>query len=336
MRKRFSIPFSMPFSTPRIASSEITPESTYLKRRDFIRAAGLAAAPALGGLSLHSEATVSTGGAALDYAVATPGAGGFHTDEKATPPGDISSYCNFYEFGTGKGDPARYAHEMTVDPWSIEISGAVHKPGKLHLEDIVAGFDLEERIYRLRCVEAWSMVVPWVGFPLAALLQRFEPTSKARYVEFQTLHRTDEMRGTRSYTSIIDWPYREGLRLDEAMHPLTLMAVGIYGKTLPNQNGAPLRLVVPWKYGFKSIKSIVAIRLTESRPATSWEALAPREYGFYANVNPQVDHPRWSQKSERRLPSTLFQPNRIPTRMFNGYGEQVAHLYRGMDLAKHY
>ena len=332
MRKHFSTPFS----TPRIASSEITPESTYLKRRDFIRAAGLAAAPARGGLSLHSEATVSTGGAALDYAAVTPGAGGFYTDEKATPPGDIASYCNFYEFGTDKGDPARYAHEMTVDPWSIEISGAVHKPGKLHLEDIISGFDLEERIYRLRCVEAWSMVVPWVGFPLAALLQRFEPTGKARYVEFQTLFRDDEMRGTRSYTSIIDWPYREGLRLDEAMHPLTLMSVGMYGKTLPNQNGAPVRLVVPWKYGFKSIKSIVAIRLTESRPATSWETLAPREYGFYANVNPQVDHPRWSQKSERRLPSTLFQPNRIPTRMFNGYGEQVAHLYRGMDLAKYY
>jgi sulfoxide reductase catalytic subunit YedY len=180
------------------------------------------------------------------------------------------------------------------------------------------------------------MVVPWVGFPLADLLQRFEPTSKARYVEFQTLQRSDEMRGTRSYTSIIDWPYREGLRMDEAMHPLTLMSVGIYGKTLPNQNGAPVRLVVPWKYGFKSIKSIVGIRLTETPPATSWQTLAPREYGFYANVNPQVDHPRWSQKSERRLPSTLFNPNRIPTRMFNGYGEQVAHLYQDMDLAKYY
>jgi sulfoxide reductase catalytic subunit YedY len=328
MRKRFSIPW--------IASSEITPESIYLQRRDFIRGLGLAAAPVLGGLSLHTEAAVNTGGATLDYAAATPGSGGFYTDEKATPPGDISSYCNFYEFGTDKGDPARYAHEMTVDPWSIEISGAVHKPGKLHLEDIVSGFDLEERIYRLRCVEAWSMVVPWVGFPLAELLQRFEPTGKARYVEFQTLHRGDEMRGTRSYTSIIDWPYREGLRLDEAMHPLTLMSVGIYGKTLPNQNGAPVRLVVPWKYGFKSIKSIVGIGLTETLPATSWQTLAPREYGFYANVNPQVDHPRWSQKSERRLPSTLFNPNRIPTRMFNGYGEQVAHLYQDMDLAKYY
>ena len=180
------------------------------------------------------------------------------------------------------------------------------------------------------------MVVPWVGFPLADLLQRFEPASNARFVEFETLHRPDEMRGTRSYTSIIDWPYREGLRIDEAMHPLTLVAVGMYGKTLPNQNGAPLRLVVPWKYGFKSIKSIVRIRLLEDQPATSWQALAPREYGFYANVNPEVDHPRWSQKSERRLPSSLFRPNRRSTRMFNGYGEQVAHLYQGMDLAKNY
>ena len=328
MRQRFLV--------PSIASSEITPETSYLKRRDFIRGLGLAAAPVMGGLSLQSQAAVSTGGAALDYAAATAGQDGYHTGEMLTPAGDIASYCNFYEFGTDKGDPARYAHEMTVDPWSIEVSGAVHKPGKLHLEDIISGFDLEERIYRLRCVEAWSMVVPWVGFPLADLLQRFEPTSNARYVEFQTLQRADEMRGTRSYTSIIDWPYREGLRLDEAMHPLTLMSVGLYGKTLPNQNGAPVRLVVPWKYGFKSIKSIVGIRLTETRPQTSWETLAPREYGFYANVNPQVDHPRWSQKSERRLPSTLFQPNRMPTRLFNGYGEQVASLYKGMDLAKNY
>jgi sulfoxide reductase catalytic subunit YedY len=328
MRQRFTI--------PPIASCEITSESAYLKRREFIRAAGLAAVPALGGLSLHAGAAVATGGAPLEYASAQPGASGFYTDEVQTPAGDIASYCNFYEFGTDKGDPPRYAHEMTVDPWSIEVSGAVNNPGKLHLEDIVSGFDLEERIYRLRCVEAWSMVVPWVGFPLADLLQRFEPTSKARYVAFQTLHRSQEMRGTRSFTSIIDWPYREGLRLDEAMNPLTLMSVGLYGKTLPNQNGAPVRLVVPWKYGFKSIKSIVGIRLTETPPVTSWQTLAPREYGFYANVNPQVDHPRWSQKSERRLPSSLFQPNRIPTRLFNGYAEQVGHLYQGMDLAKYY
>jgi len=328
MRQRFSI--------PRIASSEITSEAAYLKRREFIRAAGLAAAPALAGLSLQAEAAPTSGGAPLNYTAAAPGAEGFHTDEQQTPLTDIASYCNFYEFGTDKGDPARYAHEMSVDPWSIEVSGEVSKPGKLHLEDIVSGFDQEERIYRLRCVEAWSMVVPWVGFPLADLLQRFEPTGKAQYVEFRTLHRAGEMRGTRSFTSIIDWPYREGLRLDEAMHPLTLLSVGVYGKTLPNQNGAPVRLVVPWKYGFKSIKSIVSIRLTDKQPATSWQALNPREYGFYSNVNPAVDHPRWSQASERRLPSSLFRPNRMPTRMFNGYEEQVAHLYSGMDLARYY
>ena len=328
MRQRFSI--------PRIASSEITSETAYLKRRDFMRAAGLAAAPALAGLSLQAGAATETGGAALNYAAAAPGPEGFHTDEQSTPLSDIASYCNFYEFGTDKGDPQRYAHEMSVDPWSIEVSGEVMNPGKLNLEDIMSGFDLEERIYRLRCVEAWSMVVPWVGFPLADLLQRFEPTGKAKFVEFETLHRPGEMRGTRSFTSIIDWPYREGLRMDEAMHPLTLLSVGMYGKTLPNQNGAPVRLVVPWKYGFKSIKSIVSIRLTEEQPATSWQALNPREYGFYSNVNPQVDHPRWSQASERRLPSSLFRPNRMPTRMFNGYEEQVAHLYSGMDLARYY
>jgi sulfoxide reductase catalytic subunit YedY len=268
--------------------------------------------------------------------VAKPESGAFYTNEALTPEGDVQSYCNFYEFGTDKGDPQKYAHEMTVDPWTVEVEGEVRKPGKLHLEDILTRFDLEERVYRLRCVEAWSMVVPWVGFQLSDLLQQFEPTPRAKYVAFETLYRKSEMRGTRSFTSTIDWPYREGLRLDEAMNPLTLMAVGLYGKTLPNQNGAPLRLVVPWKYGFKSIKSIVRIRLTEKQPRTTWQALAPQEYGFYANVNPEVDHPRWSQASERRLPSTLFKPNRMPTRLFNGYSEQVAHLYRGMDLRKYY
>ena len=328
MRKRFS--------SPAIASSEITSESAYLNRRQFMQGLGVAAAPALAGLAGGARAAPVSGGEALDFAAAKPGAQGFYTDEVKTPLDDVASYCNFYEFGTDKGDPASYAHEMTVDPWSIEVSGEVGKPGKLNLEDILSGFDLEERIYRLRCVEAWSMVVPWVGFPLVDLLQRFEPTSKARFIEFRTLHRRGEMRGTRSFTSIIDWPYREGLRMDEAMHPLTLMSVGLYGKTLPNQNGAPIRLVVPWKYGFKSIKSIVSIHLSDKQPQTSWEMLAPREYGFYANVNPDVDHPRWSQGSERRLPSTLFQPNRMPTRKFNGYEEQVAHLYQGMDLGRYY
>lgn len=321
-------------SIPHIASSEITPEAVYLKRRDFMRAAGMAALPVVTGLS--APAAAAKGGAPLDYKTASSGGSGFNTDEDQTPYSDTTSYCNFYEFGTDKGDPARFAQQMTVDPWSIEVSGEVGSPGKLHLEDLLGGFDLQERIYRLRCVEAWSMVIPWVGFPLAELLQRFDPGSKAKYVQFETLHRRSEMRGTQSLTSTIDWPYVEGLRMDEAMHPLTIVAVGMYGKTLPNQNGAPVRLVVPWKYGFKSIKSIVGIRLTEKLPQTTWESLAPREYGFYANVNPEVDHPRWSQATERRLPSTLFKPNRIKTRMFNGYAEQVAHLYQGMDLARYY
>ena len=324
------------FKAPAIPSSEITPESVYLQRRQFMKAAGLLAAPALGGLALDANSAPATGGAPLEFQPATEGPDGFWTDETRTPADDISSYCNFYEFGTGKGDPAKYAHEMTVDPWSIEVVGEVAKPGKINLEDALSRYQQEERIYRLRCVEAWSMVVPWVGFSLADLLKDFEPTSKARYVAFETLHRPNEMRGTRSYTSIIDWPYKEGLRLDEAMHPLAILSVGMYGKTLPNQNGAPVRLVVPWKYGFKSIKSVVKIRLTEKQPPTSWQALNPREYGFYSNVNPEVDHPRWSQKYERRLPSSLFSPNRIATQKFNGYEEQVASLYTGMDLRKQY
>jgi sulfoxide reductase catalytic subunit YedY len=323
------------FVPPHIASSEITPESVYLNRRQLMRAAGAAALPlALAGG--RAQAARATGGAPLKFQAARPGRDGFHTTEALTPADDVKAYCNFYEFGTGKDDPARYAHEMTTEPWSIEIGGAVARPGKLNLEDVLARFDLEERIYRLRCVEAWSMVVPWVGFPLADLLSYVEPDSSAKYVAFRTLYRPGEMRGTRSFTSIIDWPYREGLRLDEAMHPLTLLSVGMYGKTLPNQNGAPIRLVVPWKYGFKSIKSIVRIDLLSEQPPTSWQSLAPNEYGFYSNVNPEVDHPRWSQKYERRLPTSFFNPNRIPTVKFNGYGEQVAHLYRGMDLRKFY
>jgi sulfoxide reductase catalytic subunit YedY len=325
------------FKVPELASSEITSESAYLDRRQFVKKLGLAAVPAgLAGAASVTAASVITGGKPLEYRPARPGDDGYLTDESPTPQQDFSDYCNFYEFGTDKGDPGRYAHEMTTDPWSIEVSGAVRKPGKLHLEDILAGFDLEERIYRFRCVEAWSMVIPWVGFPLADLLARFEPTGNARYVEFRTLYRRSEMRGTRSFTSIIDWPYREGLRMDEAAHPLTLLSVGAYGNTLPNQNGAPIRLVVPWKYGFKSIKSIVSIRLVEKQPLTSWQSLNAREYGFYSNVNPEVNHPRWSQATERRLPSTLFRPNRIPTRLFNGYAPQVAHLYKGMDLARYY
>jgi len=323
------------YSVPVIPSSEITPESVYLRRRQFMKAAGLSLVPALGAVPAVGYTATRTGGRPLDFQTA-PAGSAFATSEKKTPLEDVAAYCNFYEFGTGKGDPASHAHKMTVDPWSIEVGGEVARPGKLNLEDIMTGFDLEERIYRLRCVEAWSMVVPWVGFPLSQLLQRFEPTTDARYVAFKTLYRPKEMPGTRSFTSIIDWPYREGLRMDEAMHPLTIMAVGLYGKTLPNQNGAPVRLVVPWKYGFKSIKSVVSIELTRKRPMTSWQSINPREYGFYSNVNPNVDHPRWSQKYERRLPSSLLSPNRIPTRMFNGYEEQVAELYAGMDLRKEY
>jgi len=301
-----------------------------------MQAAGLLAAPALAGLASDVNARPATGGSPLEFRDAASGPAGFTTDEARTPRQDVTSYCNFYEFGSGKDDPAKYAHEMSVDPWSIAVEGEVARPGKLTMEDVLSRYDLEERVYRLRCVEAWSMVVPWVGFPLAALLKNFEPTSKARYVAFETLYRRDEMRGTRSFTSTIDWPYREGLRLDEAMHPLTLLAVGMYGKTMPNQNGAPIRLVVPWKYGFKSIKSVVRIRLTEKQPATTWQDLNAREYGFYSNVNPDVDHPRWSQKYERRLPSSLLRPNRIPTRLFNGYEDQVAGLYKGMDLKKYF
>ena len=249
------------FSIPHIASSEITPEAVYLDRRQFMRGVGIAAAPALASLATRAQAAPTTGGAALDFAAAAPGQEGFYTDETRTPLDDVAAYCNFYEFGTDKGDPARHAHEMTVDPWSIEVSGEVNKPGKLNLEDILSGFDLEERIYRLRCVEAWSMVIPWNGFPLADLLSWIQPTSQAKYVEFTTLYDPDQMPGQRR--AVLDWPYVEGLRMDEAMNSLTLMATGLYGKDLPNQNGAPLRLVVPWKYGFKSIKSIVKIRLVE-------------------------------------------------------------------------
>lgn len=318
---------------PTIASSEITPESVWLNRRELMQQAGLGALAAAG---LGSGAQATESPAPRDLPAAPSSCDGCSTTEALTPYADAISYNNFYEFGTDKSDPARYAHEMNVDPWSVEVGGLVNKPGKLNLEDLLTTFDLEERVYRFRCVEAWSMVVPWTGFPLADLLGRFEPTSDAKYVAFKTLYRRGEMRGTRSFTSIIDWPYQEGLRLDEAMNPLTLMTVGLYGKVLPNQSGAPLRLIVPWKYGFKSIKSIVSIELVDRQPETSWQQLAPQEYGFYSNVNPQVDHPRWSQRYERRLPSSLFNPNRIPTLPFNGYGEQVASLYQGMDLRVHY
>jgi sulfoxide reductase catalytic subunit YedY len=255
------------------------------------------------------------------------------TSEAQNSSEDITTYNNFYEFGTAKDDPARLAARFRPRPWSVTIAGEAGVTGTFALEDILKPHPLEERIYRLRCVEAWSMVIPWIGFPLGDLLKRFRPTSRARYVAFTTVLRPNEMPGQRF--PVLDWPYVEGLRIDEAMHPLTLLAVGLYGEVLPNQNGAPLRLVVPWKYGFKSIKSIVEIRFTEKQPPTSWNRSAPQEYGFYANVNPDVDHPRWSQARERRIGAGLFNP-RVPTLPFNGYAEQVAGLYRGLDLRKNY
>ena len=299
-----------------LKQSEVTDEQVFVNRRHLL--AGLAGIGLAGGLASASSAAQRA--------------------EELVPNEweDITNYNNYYEFGTGKSDPAKYAGALSTTPWSVEINGLVDRPAVYHLEDILKKMTIEERIYRFRCVEAWSMVVPWVGFPLAELLRRFEPKSEGKFVEFKTLYRRGEMRGTRSFTSIIDWPYSEGLRIDEAMNPLTLMTVGLYGKTLPNQSGAPLRLIVPWKYGFKNIKSIVEINVTNRQPKTSWQELAPQEYGFYANVNPEVSHPRWSQAYERRLPSSLFNPNRIKTQMFNGYGEQVASMYKGMDLARYY
>ncbi len=301
--------------------SEITRREHYLDRRALI--GGLLA----GGL-------LPSTGAALDGAPLRFTRTSRHSS--AEPPNsyeDITTYNNFYEFGTGKDDPARLGGKFRPKPWSVTVSGEAGVTGAFTLEDILKPHPLEERVYRLRCVEAWSMVIPWVGFPLGDLLKRFKPTSRAKYVAFKTVQRPAEMPGQRF--PVLDWPYVEGLRIDEAMHPLTILAVGLYGRELPNQNGAPLRLVVPWKYGFKSIKSIVEIRFTERQPPTSWNLSAPDEYGFYANVNPQVDHPRWSQAKERRIGAGVFAP-RQPTLMFNGYAEQVAGLYRGMDLAKNF
>jgi sulfoxide reductase catalytic subunit YedY len=313
-----------------IKPSEITPESAFLSRRNILKGAVAA--------GLISACTRNAGSATM------PASGEF-TDLNSWPGSlteepnsfeDITTYNNYYEFGTGKGDPARNAHSLQPSPWSVEVTGAADRTGNFTLEDILAPHTLEDRIYRFRCVEAWSMIVPWVGFPLGDLLARFEPTSQARYVQFFTLNDRSQMPGL-SYP-VLEWPYREGLTIEEAMHPLTLLTVGVYGKVLPNQNGAPLRLIVPWKYGFKSIKSIVRIHFTSRQPQTSWNMSAPQEYGFYSNVNPNVDHPRWSQATERRLGQglqALFN-SRVPTLMFNGYEEEVADLYRGLDLARNY
>lgn len=288
----------------KLSWSDVTPEALFLNRRAFIAGLGVAAAaPALAAV------------------------------EEPNSFEQITNYNNFYEFGFSKTDPAENAGQLTTDPWSVEIGGLVDRPGSYSVADLAPPNAVEERIYRLRCVEAWSMVIPWLGVPLAGVLQKAGVQPGAKFVAFETLYRPEEMPEQQRRS--MDWPYREGLRLDEAMHPLTILATGLYGRPLPNQNGAPIRLVVPWKYGFKSIKSIVKITLTDSQPVTTWQAMQPREYGFYANVNPQVDHPRWSQATERRIGAGLL-GGRQETLMFNGYGDQVAQLYAGMDLARDY
>ena len=318
------------------AEREVTPESFSLRRRQFLRGA-LATAGALAGALLvpGCRSASEPAGAASDPPadlppIANAVKGPFGTDEPPTRYADATGYNNFYEFGTDKEDPKEYAGTLVTKPWSVAIEGEVGKPGTIGLEDLLRPHTPEERIYRHRCVEAWSMVIPWIGIPLGDLLKRFEPTSKAKFAAFRTLLDPKQMPGQRR--AVLDWPYVEGLRMDEAMHPLAILAFGMYGRVLPNQNGAPLRLVVPWKYGFKSIKSIVAMRLTETQPPTSWNIAAPNEYGFYSNVNPEVDHPRWSQKTERRIGEF----RRRATLPFNGYAEQVAGLYTGMDLRKYF
>ena len=309
---------------PPIMASEITPKSVYMKRRDLF---GIAA----GGMALAMAPSAKA--AAL---TATPGA--YVVDEPLTPKESVTTYNNFYEFGTGKGDPSANAGAFKPTPWAITVDGMVGKPGTFDLEQLIKEFPLEERVYRMRCVEAWSMVIPWDGFPLAALLDKAEPLGSAKFVAFETVVRPEEMPGQSGYFQPLPWPYIEGLRLDEARNPLALLAVGLYGETLPNQNGAPIRLVVPWKYGFKGIKSIVRITLTDQQPVNTWQTANAGEYGFYANVNPAVDHPRWSQASERRIGGGGFfaAEERRPTLPFNGYAEQVAGLYAGMDLKANY
>lgn len=318
---------SRPEDSARILPSEITPQAIFLNRRELLQSAFAAGLITAAGV-LPSPAQAL---GKLNYT----SNGKFSSNEKPNSFQDISTYNNFYEFGTDKSDPATMSSSFKPTPWSVKISGEAEVKGTFTLEDILKPHPLEERIYRFRCVEAWSMVIPWVGFPLKDLIARFKPTSKAKYVAFKTVVRPSEMPGQRS--RVLDWPYVEGLRMDEAMHPLAFMAVGLYGQTLPNQNGAPIRLVTPWKYGFKNIKSIVEISFVEREPPSTWNIAAPSEYGFYSNVNPNKDHPRWSQARERRIGSGtgLFNA-RQPTLMFNGYEEQVASMYKGMDLQKYF
>ncbi|MBZ5496988.1 MAG: protein-methionine-sulfoxide reductase catalytic subunit MsrP [Acidobacteriia bacterium] len=315
---------------PDIRSSEITPKEIYLNRRKFMAGLGAAGTALVAGRflrNLMNPQTVVHAGTKLPYiksGLSTQG-------EKLTPYQDITTYNNFYEFGTDKEDPSRYATNFKTTPWTVSVEGLVKKPRTYDVDSIIRMHpSLEERIYRLRCVEAWSMVIPWIGIPLSSVIKAVEPASKARFVAFETLYDPKQMPEQRR--SVLEWPYVEGLRMDEAMHPLTFLVVGLYGETLPNQDGAPIRLVIPWKYGFKGIKSIVKIRFVEKQPPTTWNIMAPQEYGFYANVNPEVDHPRWSQAKERRI-GEFFKRS---TLMFNGYGDQVAGLYSGMDLRRYY
>ena len=327
--------FKFPKSS-EVKTNEITPENIYHSRRDFMQdsirtgakiGAGMAAMAAFG---LHSPGVRAETSAETKTLENIIRAGAYDTDERQTSYKSITSYNNFYEFGTGKEDPAQNAHTLRPRPWTVRVDGHVDKPGDYDLDDLIRPFALQERIYRMRCVEAWSMVIPWVGIPLAEIIKKLGPTSKAKYILFETLKDREQMPGQRR--RVIPWPYTEGLRMDVAMNPLTLMAVGLYGRELPNQNGAPLRLVVPWKYGFKGIKSIVRISFVDRRPRNSWNIIAAQEYGFYANVNPDVDHPRWTQANERRIGEF----RRRKTLMFNGYGEEVAHLYSGMNLKKNF
>jgi sulfoxide reductase catalytic subunit YedY len=314
-----------------LRESDVTPKELFLKRREFIAAAGVtAAAVATNGLGVFGDAAVVEAQNPAAQKLTNLKKSPFSTDEKLNSYRDVTTYNNFYEFGTDKADPGKYAGTLKPRPWSVVVEGQCGKPGTYNIEDIMKYAPLEERIYRLRCVEAWSMVIPWIGYPMSEMLKRFEPTSRAKYVEFKTLVDPKQMPGVTE--PALNWPYTEGLRIDEAMHPLTLVGLGLYGEVMPNQNGAPIRLVVPWKYGFKSIKSIVRVRFLENEPLNTWKQQQSQEYGFYANVNPQVDHPRWSQGSERRL-GEFF---RRKTLMFNGYGDQVASLYNGMDLRKFY
>ena len=312
-----------------VIPSEITPRDVYLRRRDLL--AGVAA---IGLGTAFSAFLPSTRAAAAALQAAKSSLS--TTDEPQTPLKDITTYNNYYEFGTDKGDPAKNAHTLKTKPWTVKIDGLAAKPADYDLDDLIKSSQLEERIYRMRCVEGWSMVIPWIGIPLSEVLKRVEPQGGAKYVAFETLVRPAEMSGQRGIFQPLPWPYVEGLRLDEAMHPLTILAVGLYGETLPNQNGAPIRLVVPWKYGFKSIKSVVRISLTEKEPKTSWKSQNASEYGFYSNVNPAVDHPRWSQATERRIGESGLFAKRRPTLPFNGYGNQVASLYTGLDLRANY